>query len=53
MPAAGGSEESMGLQNMELRDLHISPDGTKVSFTNGAFQRPEIWALDNFMPLTK
>jgi hypothetical protein len=53
VPAAGGPEESMGLQSMELRDLHISPDGTKIAFNNGAFQRPEIWALDNFLPAGK
>jgi hypothetical protein len=53
VPVTGGPEESMGLQNMELRDLHISPDGTKIAFIRGSFQRPEIWALENFLPLTK
>jgi Tol biopolymer transport system component len=53
VPASGGAEENMGLQNMELRDLHFSPDGTKISFSNGAFQRPEIWAMDNFLPANK
>ena len=53
IPATGGPEENMGLQSMELRDLHISPDGTKIAFNNGSFQRPEIWALDNFMPSAK
>jgi hypothetical protein len=43
----------MGLQGSELRDLHIAPDGKKIAFVIGAFQRPEIWALENFLPSAK
>jgi dipeptidyl aminopeptidase/acylaminoacyl peptidase len=50
VPATGGAEERMGLQEMELRGLEISPDGRRLAFTMGAFNRPEIWAMDAFLP---
>lgn len=53
VPATGGPEESMGLQGMELRGPYISPDGTKIAFGDGPFQRPEIWAMENFLPADK
>jgi Tol biopolymer transport system component len=53
VPATGGPEERMGLEGMELRGLNISPDGKKTAFVIGAFQRPEIWAMDNYLPAGK
>ena len=50
VPAAEGPEERMGLQSQELRGLEIAPDGTKLLVVFGAVNRPEIWAMENFLP---
>jgi Tol biopolymer transport system component len=46
----GGVEETTGLKVPDLRDLDISPDGTRIAFSIGAVAQPEIWALENFLP---
>jgi Tol biopolymer transport system component len=33
--------------------LDISPDGKRIAFSIGAAQRPEIWAMENFLPAAK
>ena len=53
VPAAGGTVESTGLKVGELRDLDIAPDGTRIAFSIGAVNQPEIWAMDNFLPRAK
>jgi WD40 repeat protein len=50
VPVEGGSEEDMGLEASELRGLEIAPDGRKIFFVMGALNRPEIWAMENFLP---
>ena len=50
VPAAGGTAESMGLKVEDLRDLDIAPDGTRIAFSIGAVNRPEIWAIRKFLP---
>jgi dipeptidyl aminopeptidase/acylaminoacyl peptidase len=51
--ATGGTEESMGLKDMELQGLEIAPDGKKIAFVIGPFRQTEIWAMDNFLPKAK
>ena len=53
IPAAGGPEESAGLKAADLRDINISPDGTRIAFSIGAVRRPEVWAIENFLPPAK
>ena len=48
--AAGGTAESMGLKLDDIRDLDIAPDGTRIAFSIGAVNRPEIWAIKGFLP---
>ncbi len=50
VPAAGGTPESVGLKVEDLRDLDIAPDGTRIAFSIGAVSRPEIWAIQKFLP---
>ena len=50
VPAAGGTPESVGLKVEDLRDLDIAPDGTRIAFSIGAVNRPEIWAIRGFLP---
>jgi len=50
VPVAGGNAESMGLKVEDLRDLNIAPDGTRIAFSIGAVNRPEIWAIKGFLP---
>ena len=50
MPATGGAEVSTGLKLPDLRDIDISPDGTRIAFSIGAVTYPEIWAMENFLP---
>jgi hypothetical protein len=53
VPAAGGTVENTGLKVAELRNLDIAPDGTRIAFSIGAVNQPEIWAMDNFLPRAK
>ena len=45
VPAAGGAEERLGLAGVSLRDLSVSPDGSRIAFAMGPLNRPEIWAV--------
>jgi Tol biopolymer transport system component len=51
VPATGGTPEGMGLKVEDLRDLDIAPDGTRIAFSIGAVNRPEIWAIQKFLPV--
>ena len=51
--AAGGQIESTGLKTMDLRDIDIAPDGRRVAFSIGAIDKPELWTLENFLPIAK
>lgn len=53
VPVAGGSAESAGLKSEDLRDLDIAPDGTRIAFSIGAVNQPEIWSVQNFLPRSK
>jgi len=44
VPAGGGSEERLGLAGVDLRELSVSPDGSRIAFAMGPLNRPEIWA---------
>ena len=48
--ATGGAAEYMELEGMELRGMAMAPDGRQILFNIGPYQRPEIWALENFLP---
>ena len=50
--ATGGEAESAGLKAADIRDLNIAPDGTRIAFSIGNVQSPEIWAIENFLPTT-
>jgi Tol biopolymer transport system component len=50
VPVSGGPEESVGLKEMDIRDLDIAPDGQRIAFSIGAAQQPEMWAMENFLP---
>lgn len=50
VPAAGGTAESVGLKVEDIRDLDIAPDGTRIAFSIGAVNRPEIWSIKGFLP---
>jgi Tol biopolymer transport system component len=45
--AGGGAEQRLGLAGVDLRELSVSPDGSRIAFAMGAMSRPEIWALQN------
>lgn len=48
--ATGGQAESVGLKAADIRDLNIAPDGTRIAFSIGNIRKPEIWAIENFLP---
>ena len=50
--ATGGQEESVGLKAADIRDLNIAPDGSRIAFSIGNVWKPEIWAIENFLPAT-
>jgi Tol biopolymer transport system component len=45
--ANGGTEERLGINGADLRNLSISPDGSRIAFVMGPRNRPEIWAIEN------
>jgi Tol biopolymer transport system component/tRNA A-37 threonylcarbamoyl transferase component Bud32 len=49
VPFDGGPARSVGLSMPALRDVRVSPDGTRVSFTTG-FPDREMWVFENFLP---
>ena len=49
--AEGGEPQNLGLK-MEAREpygLSVHPDGTRIAFTAGTFQRTEVWVLKDFL----
>ena len=48
--ATGGPEEYAGLKAADIRDLNISPDGTRIAFSIGSLRKQEVWAIENFLP---
>ena len=51
--AAGGPEEVMGLKADDIRDLDLSPDGTRIAFSICDWNHLEVWAIENFLPSGK
>jgi Tol biopolymer transport system component len=51
VPIGGGTPENAGLKVEDIRDLDIAPDGTRIAFSIGAVNRPEIWAIQKFLPV--
>jgi Tol biopolymer transport system component len=49
IPAAGGQPRPIGLEMVGLRDVHISPDGTRLTFTAG-WQTGDVRTIENFLP---
>jgi Tol biopolymer transport system component len=52
VPFAGGLPRRLGLSMRALRDVRVSPDGTRISFTAGYPDR-ELWVFENFLPQTQ
>lgn len=50
---AGGAEEAVGIKGRDLRDINLSPDGTRIAFSIGSLNRPEIWAVENMFSRSK
>jgi Tol biopolymer transport system component len=44
-----GTAVDLGVRMLALRDVRVSPDGTRVAFTAGQYSR-ETWLLANFLP---
>jgi Tol biopolymer transport system component len=49
VPFEGGTPRRLGLSMRALRDVRVSPDGTRISFTAGYPDR-EMWVFENFLP---
>jgi len=47
--ATGGAEQQLGLRFPALRDIDISPDGTKIAFSVGDPVHAEVWAIENVL----
>lgn len=45
---SGGEPRRIGIEAVGLRDVHISPDGTRVTFTAGA-ETGDVRVMDNFL----
>jgi Tol biopolymer transport system component len=53
VPAGGGAEERLGLAGVDLRELSVSPDGSRIAFAMGPLNRLEIWAVQNVSAAAK
>ena len=49
VPFDGGAAHSVGLTMPSLRDVRVSPDGSRVSFTSG-YPDQSLWVFENFLP---
>jgi dipeptidyl aminopeptidase/acylaminoacyl peptidase len=49
VPFEGGAPRRAGLSMRALRDVRVSPDGTRISFTSG-YPETELWVFENFLP---
>ncbi len=47
----GGGPHRLGLKMGALRDVRVSPDGTRISFTSG-YPETDLWVFENFLPQT-
>jgi Tol biopolymer transport system component len=47
--AETGTAVDLGVRMLALRDVQVSPDGTRIGFTAGQYSR-ETWLLANFLP---
>ncbi len=50
-PLDGHAPERLGLSMRALRDVRVSPDGTRISFTSG-YPETDLWVFENFLPKT-
>lgn len=49
IPAVGGEPRRVGLEMVGLRDVHVGPDGTRLTFTAG-WQTGDVRVMENFLP---
>ncbi len=49
VPFDGGPARSLGLSMPALRDVRVSPDGSRIAFTSG-FPEQGLWVFENFLP---
>jgi serine/threonine-protein kinase len=45
----GGPPRNLGLKMRALRDVRVSPDGTRIAFTSG-YPETDLWVFENFLP---
>ena len=51
VPLDGAPPRRLGLSMHALRDVRVSPDGTRVSFTSG-YPDTDLWVFEHFLPAT-
>ena len=49
VPFEGGPPRRLGLAMRALRDVRVSPDGTRIAFTSG-YPESDLWVFENFLP---
>ena len=52
IPAQGGQPEFAGISAEGLKDLELSPDGSKIAYSTRSYN-DEVWALDNVLSALK
>jgi Tol biopolymer transport system component len=53
IPATGGAAEKTGIAAKGLWAIDLSADGSRIAFSAGARHNPELWVLENLMPILK
>ena len=48
--AEGGEPESLGLVMWGRGGVRAHPDGQRITFTNAADRKSELWMMENFLP---
>ena len=54
IPVEGGDAENLGLMMKKMPTISIHPDGQQIvmsSYTMGAAPSPEVWVMENFLPV--
>jgi Tol biopolymer transport system component len=52
IPAEGGQPEFTGIRAEGLRDIAVSPDGSKIAYSSRS-HNDQVWALDNVLSALK
>ena len=49
----GGGPESLGISTSYIEEVCVHPDGKRLALSTSANEGPELWVMENFLPVEK